>query len=452
MRRTSKRAPDPGLAPHATVPPNATAMRWTTARPSPTPAMPRRRARPSGRTARRRAAGPPAAMPGTGSSTASTTASPSRPSPRGSAFPAGRACRRCPAGCRATGRAAADAPGPRPRRHARPGAGPRPRDRPWTGPPGVRRPSDPAPAARIPGAGRRPRRGRGTATPRRSVRAGRPGPGRTSRIAAIFLGRALLPQGDLDLSDQDRQRRPQLVRGVAAEPSLPLVGDVQPRQEVVERPAQLVQLVAGPGLVQAPAGVDGVEPARRRDHPRQRRERPPGEPATQQGREQPGPRRSRRRGTSPASRASPRSGRAEPSGQDQGRIEHLGGVRRRSAPGDAAAAREPDAGDRPGRMRRRATRQVAPLPIDQPGRQLRRCRWAGSPLRREIRIDQVARMIDAAAPIVEDHPAQPIRPRLLAQGQDPLLRLPLDAVGMDLGRRRQDRQRRVRRSPSWRSR
>jgi hypothetical protein len=75
-----------------------------------------------------------------------------------------------------------------------------------------------------------------------------------------------LPQSNLDLSDQDRQRRPQLVRGVAAEPSLPLVGDLQPGQELVESTPKLVQLVAGPGLVQAPAGFGGVEAPRRRDH------------------------------------------------------------------------------------------------------------------------------------------------------------------------------------------
>ena len=45
---------------------------------------------------------------------------------------------------------------------------------------------------------------------------------------AVFLARTLVPQGHLELADEDRQRRPQLVRGVAAEPPLPLEGDVQP--------------------------------------------------------------------------------------------------------------------------------------------------------------------------------------------------------------------------------
>ena len=87
---------------------------------------------------------------------------------------------------------------------------------------------------------------------------------------------AFLPQGNLDLSDQDRQRRSQLVRGIAAESSLPLVGDVQPRQEVVEGSSQVVQLVAGPGQFQAPAGVGRVQLAGRLDHPRHRGQAPGG--------------------------------------------------------------------------------------------------------------------------------------------------------------------------------
>ena len=38
----------------------------------------------------------------------------------------------------------------------------------------------------------------------------------------ILLGRAVAPQRDLDLAEQGRQRRPELVRGVAGEPLLPL--------------------------------------------------------------------------------------------------------------------------------------------------------------------------------------------------------------------------------------
>src|ERR1700678_2985804 len=59
-------------------------------------------------------------------------------------------------------------------------------------------------------------------------------PERRCEDTAIFLARSLLAQGDLDLSDQDRQRRPQLVRRVAAEPPLAPISDVKPGKEFVE--------------------------------------------------------------------------------------------------------------------------------------------------------------------------------------------------------------------------
>ena len=71
---------------------------------------------------------------------------------------------------------------------------------------------------------------------------------------SIFLGRTVAAERDLDLAEQGRQRGPELVRGIAREPPLPFVGLahpveglVQPFQKVVERPSQLVQLVASAG-------------------------------------------------------------------------------------------------------------------------------------------------------------------------------------------------------------
>ena len=215
------------------------------------------------------------------------------------------------------------------------------------------------------------------------------------RIATILLARALLPQRDLDLADQDRQRRPQLVRGIAAEPPLPLVGDVQPGQQVVERTAQVVELVAGAGLVQAPAGVGGVEPPRRVDHPRQRRERAPREPAAEQRRDQPGP--DAQGDEEPAQRGERRLVGSErgADGQDQGGMERTGRCARRSAPGDpprpaSRMHRPPRAGCGAGRSARRA------LPIDQPGRQIGRA-GVGNPRIGQVRVDQVSRAIDATA-------------------------------------------------------
>ena len=62
---------------------------------------------------------------------------------------------------------------------------------------------------------------------------------------AVFLGLPLAAEGDLDLADAGGQGRAELVRGDAGESPLPLVGDAEPRQEIVECTAQLVELVVG---------------------------------------------------------------------------------------------------------------------------------------------------------------------------------------------------------------
>jgi hypothetical protein len=52
-------------------------------------------------------------------------------------------------------------------------------------------------------------------------------------------------------------------------------------------------------------------------------------------------------------------------------------------------------------------------------------------------------MIDTSATIVKDQPSQAIRACFLTQGQNAFLRFPLDAFGMNFGRGRQDRERRL---------
>ena len=70
----------------------------------------------------------------------------------------------------------------------------------------------------------------------------------------VLLGGTISAERHLDLSEQGGQRRAELVRGVAGEPLLPVVclvhvqeRRVQPVEEVIEGPAQLVELVAGAG-------------------------------------------------------------------------------------------------------------------------------------------------------------------------------------------------------------
>ena len=103
--------------------------------------------------------------------------------------------------------------------------------------------------------------------------------------APVFLRSAVAAERDLDLPEQGRQRRAELVRGIAGEPLLPvecLVQAeerlVQPVEQVVEGAPQLVELVAGPGCRQAMAQVGRRHRGRGPGHPGHRRQGAEAEP------------------------------------------------------------------------------------------------------------------------------------------------------------------------------
>ena len=359
------------------------------------------------------------------------------PSRRRPVCPPCRAWRRCPAGCRATGPERGMGPNPQGIRPA------------GTGDDlglatGRRRParcSATQPCSSIGSTTGKPAsasRGRGTAGPRRSAELLGPAQGGGQRTT-ILLARAVVSQCDLELADEHGQRGPQLVGGIAAEPPLALVGDVQTGQQVVERAAQEIELVAGPGLGQAPAGVGGVEPACRLDQrdsgARARRESP-------------------RQSTAAASQIPAlRAASSQASVASVASIGPIGAQTISSIAGWRTSARS-GAGGSPPRSAARARRTAGPragghagtppgaaLPIQSPPRP--RPAGQGPFLREGLRIGQVARVVDPTPAFVEDQPSQPIGPGLLSQREGALLRLPLHALGMDLGRRGQDRQRRV---------
>lgn len=88
--------------------------------------------------------------------------------------------------------------------------------------------------------------------------------------AAVLLGRPVPPEGDLDLADDHRQRRAELVRGVAGEPLLPLVRLPQPIQQAVERMTEVGQFVGGRRHGQAGVRVGRPHRPGRPGHPPQR--------------------------------------------------------------------------------------------------------------------------------------------------------------------------------------
>ena len=91
--------------------------------------------------------------------------------------------------------------------------------------------------------------------------------------ALIFFDRALAAPRDFELAQQRRQRRAQLVRGIARESLLPLEFLVQPVEQPVERTCQKVQLVAGPRDRQPLVAIRGGH--------RHRRPSPSASPATE---------------------------------------------------------------------------------------------------------------------------------------------------------------------------
>src|SRR4051794_31179367 len=68
---------------------------------------------------------------------------------------------------------------------------------------------------------------------------------------AILLGRSVVPASDLNLAEQGRQRRPELMRGIAREPTSLFIRLIQPHErpvepieEAVEGAAQFLYFVA----------------------------------------------------------------------------------------------------------------------------------------------------------------------------------------------------------------
>ncbi len=86
--------------------------------------------------------------------------------------------------------------------------------------------------------------------------------------SSVFLGRAVASQRNLDLAEQAGQRRPELVRGVAREPLLPLDLLVQSIQQSVERAREEVELAPGPWDRQAMVAVGRGHGAGGIGHPR----------------------------------------------------------------------------------------------------------------------------------------------------------------------------------------
>ena len=66
-----------------------------------------------------------------------------------------------------------------------------------------------------------------------------------------------VPQGELELGPQQRQRRTQLVPRVGHEVTLALERVLEPGQHLVQRLGEPVQLVAGAAKLQAPGEVLG---------------------------------------------------------------------------------------------------------------------------------------------------------------------------------------------------
>ena len=79
---------------------------------------------------------------------------------------------------------------------------------------------------------------------------------------AVLLGRPLCPQGDLDATPEGGERRPELVGGVGGEPPHLGEGALEPRQHLVQRLREAVELVARPPEEDAPRQVLRADPPR----------------------------------------------------------------------------------------------------------------------------------------------------------------------------------------------
>ena len=203
-RRSTNRLPRPGSLDPLTVPPKTSATRRTMARPRPTPDWPRRAPRRCGRRARRCAAAHRStgrALVLHGHRDAISVAAQSDMN-RGARR---CTCRRCPAGCRAVGRAGEGGRGPMPVRWCRgPRAGPRGAGG-WDQP---RRWSRTQASSSIDW-----RSGRVASLSARAMnrsasmicRSRRASPWTSSRVRPVFRGGAVAAECDLDLAEHGRQ-------------------------------------------------------------------------------------------------------------------------------------------------------------------------------------------------------------------------------------------------------
>ena len=228
---------------------------------------------------------------------------------------------------------------------------------------------------------------------------------------AVLLGRAVAAEGDFDLADHRGQRGPELVRGVAGEPPLPLEGLVAAAEQPVEGVGQVLQLVAGRGDREPDEGSSAPGRGRRRPSG-QRRQGPPAEPPAHQGGQAP-ERRSRAR---PGS--GPRSRRVASTGSSRSPADRTSAGRWRGGPtsGRGGAGRlQPAAGDPPG---------TAPA-VDPAG---------AGPVER-VGLAQVGRAVERAPRIVEDRPADLLAAGLLAGDHPTVVGLPLQPARLVLGQR-----------------
>ncbi len=95
--------------------------------------------------------------------------------------------------------------------------------------------------------------------------------------APVFVGGPIAAECDLDLAERGRQGSPQLVRGIAGEPTLPLQRLMEALEQAVERAGQSVQLVAGPRAGESLVPIGGAHGAGGLGHASHRQEGPAAE-------------------------------------------------------------------------------------------------------------------------------------------------------------------------------
>ena len=97
------------------------------------------------------------------------------------------------------------------------------------------------------------------------------------RRGSALVGRLGVGEGEVEIGLDDRERRPQLVRGVGDEAPLRREGEVESRQHRVERVREPLQLVVGPVELDPPRQLARLDLARHACDVRDRREHPPGD-------------------------------------------------------------------------------------------------------------------------------------------------------------------------------